>query len=219
MSNIYDSKNDSTYYKQIGKRIESLRIERGLTKNNLAEQITDILDLKKEMAYQTITSWECGDTTRNIELKELFAICKVLECDVNHILVLSNYYSKEQEIACKTTGLSPSAIDILSKSKKSNPDFNNSLALLISNYSNSFVKLILALFEFMKSKLYRDKFHFTYNESVGYCYDDCTRFIHQIGDEAANDDVLANKLKEKDSILNDFLIEYSNSKKKRRKQN
>ena len=200
----------------VGSRIQQQRELKGMSKQALACNISDILDLKKDMCYQTITNWENGNTTEHIELNQLYAICAALDCDIRYILGFSDYQTLGNEAASKLTGLSEDAIIALEKSNKCESSFNESLSWLICNYESNFRSLITSLYEFVKRRLLRDRFNFINAEGIGYAYDNCTRYLHAIGDEAKKDELLADDLMNNNPALRQF---YDEKKRRTKKKN
>ncbi|MCR4755150.1 MAG: helix-turn-helix domain-containing protein [Lachnospiraceae bacterium] len=95
-------------YRDIGERIDELRIERGYSMEELAEAL--------DISRQTLSKWLNQDIA--LKLENAVKVCDVLGCDMDYLLFgkdSNGYKDKEKQIAGELLGLSPEAITSLIK--------------------------------------------------------------------------------------------------------
>lgn len=95
---------EKTSNEAIGKRIQTLREEKGITQMQFAVALGT-------SNRENIARWEAG--TREIKVGMLAKISEILNVSADYILGLSDVKSTEQDmkIACEVTGLSEKAIE------------------------------------------------------------------------------------------------------------
>ena len=101
-----------TYSAQkIGELIKKERMEHHMSLEYIAEKC----DVKQ---YQTVSSWEKGNTTPS--LKQLFKLCEVFKCELGYLLGEEGYENKTRvkTDVHKEIGLSIKAIEHLSQLKR-----------------------------------------------------------------------------------------------------
>jgi len=93
-------------YRDVGERINELRMERDYSMEELAE----LLDVSR----QTLSKWI--NQGKTFELENALKLCDVLGCDMDYLIYgndSNGYKDKKKQIAGELLGLSPEAIDNL----------------------------------------------------------------------------------------------------------
>lgn len=102
---------------KIGELIKKERMEHHMSLEYIAEKC----DIKQ---YQTVSSWEKGNTTPS--LKQLFKLCEVFKCELGYLLGEEGYENKTRVKTDihKEIGLSIKAIEHLSQLKRIESSYN-----------------------------------------------------------------------------------------------
>ena len=97
---------------QIGRRIRTERRKAGLTGEQLAEKLTDLLGHDTPISQGTISAWENGKSfPRRIET--LFALAQVFRCDTGYLLCDYDSPVHDMETIADALGLSYDAVQNL----------------------------------------------------------------------------------------------------------
>lgn len=123
---------------------KALRIEKN-GKLRMASQ-DDFRDLLKEkgcsIGRNSLSKLENGEIPDELPLKDILAFCDVLGCDINYLLDISDYSTKELETVCTYTGLSEKAVKELHRIKSDKNSVTPALSNIIENHADSFVEII-----------------------------------------------------------------------------
>ena len=149
-------------YNEIGEKIRKKREEHNLTQQKLAEKLADIIN-KPNFSCRTIGNWESGKTTDSISIKELSALCDVLECDFHYLLNESDFDTKEQEIACNYIGLTKYAVKNLNNGKYST--YMNVLDYLLAMHYPETSRYLMEIYELLTADSLKSMSEKEYNET------------------------------------------------------
>lgn len=96
----------------IGQRIAKERNRIGLSQGELADKVTELLKLPRDLKQTTVSNWECGKGKP--EYDKLFALSLIFGCDCGYLLGDYEERTRDATDICKTTGLSERSVQYLS---------------------------------------------------------------------------------------------------------
>jgi transcriptional regulator with XRE-family HTH domain len=117
---------------EIGKRIKTLRKQKHLSQDDLANRLFYIAPTKdKALGQSTISSWERGVTLPPLE--RMIALASIFDCDVAYLLGDYSKEKKDNSDICDMTGLSEKAVSRLLLYKSQYSDNVDSLNFLLES--------------------------------------------------------------------------------------
>lgn len=130
---------------EIGKRIKTLRKQKHLSQDDLANRLFYIAPTKdKALGQSTISSWERGVTLPPLE--RMIALASIFDCDVAYLLGDYSKEKKDNSDICDMTGLSQKALSQLLRYKEQYPDYIDSLNFLLE--SDNFEDALYCIYEY-----------------------------------------------------------------------
>ncbi|MCI7636955.1 MAG: helix-turn-helix domain-containing protein [Oscillibacter sp.] len=129
---------------EIGKRIKTLRKQKHLSQDDLANRLFYIAPTKdKALGQSTISSWERGVTLPPLE--RMIALASIFDCDVAYLLGDYSKEKKDNSDICDMTGLSQKSLSQLLRYKEQYPDYIDSLNFLLE--SDNFEDVLYYIYE------------------------------------------------------------------------
>lgn len=137
---------------------KALRIVGKNGKNKMVSQ-NDFMELLKDrgcsIGRNSLSKLENGEIPDELSFKDILAFCDVLGCDINYLLDISDYSTKELETVCNYTGLSEKAAKKLHEANNQigYNQIPQMISNLLSNYYLHFSGLIFEIFSFLLFKM------------------------------------------------------------------
>ena len=148
-------RNDTKLVKTtVGKNIQRARDKKGLSRKELADQLSELGDRpiinkrQEDMSEDRLKKWEYGENAINIEWIPL--ICRILDCDVGYLFGEYEEYTIDKQKIKEKTKLSTKTVDWLLRNKTENPQFINALNELFE-YDDLADTFFSAIFDFALS--------------------------------------------------------------------